>query len=125
MTPTIMPDLQSKRPAASLVVMLDWAAEFGLISQQCLAGTRTTPAAIRIPAAEVSGQQELKAIANIVAALGDRPGLGLQAAARYPVTPDHVDHAADRAGSGRLGTAQPVPLNGRMRVPDTPGFGSS
>ena len=31
-------------------------------------------------------QQELKVIMNIVAALGDRPGLGLQAASRYPVT---------------------------------------
>lgn len=80
------PDLHAKRPAASLVVMLDWAAQLGLSAQQCLVGTRTTPAAVRSPAAEVSGQQELKAIANIVAAVGDRPGLGLQAAARYPVT---------------------------------------
>ncbi|OHV05266.1 AraC family transcriptional regulator [Mycobacterium talmoniae] len=80
------PDLQTRRSAASLVVLLDWAGQFGITPQQCLAGTRTTPAALRSPAAEVSGQQELKAIANIVAALGDRPGLGLQAAARYPVT---------------------------------------
>jgi AraC-like DNA-binding protein len=80
------PDLHTKRPAASLVLMLDWAAEFGLTVQQCLVGTRISPAAVRSPAAEVSGQQELRAIANIVAALGDRPGLGLQAAARYPVT---------------------------------------
>ncbi|WP_418001633.1 AraC family transcriptional regulator [Mycobacterium sp. PDNC021] len=79
-------DLQSKRPAASLALMLDWATEFGLTPQQCLAGTRTTPAAIRVPDAEITAQQELKAIANIVAVLGDRPGLGLQAAARYPVT---------------------------------------
>ena len=79
-------DLQSKRSAASLTVMLDWAAEFGLSAQQCLAGTRITPAAIRVPEAEITGQQELKAITNIVAAFGDRPGLGLQAAARYPVT---------------------------------------
>ncbi|MGU3502474.1 AraC family transcriptional regulator [Mycobacterium sp. C31M] len=78
--------LQAKRPAASLVVMLDWAAESGVTSQQCLAGTRTTPAAIRQPSAEITGHQELKAIANIVAALGDQPGLGLQAGARYPVT---------------------------------------
>ena len=83
MTP---PNLNSKRSAASLVVMLDWAAQFGLTARQCLAGTRVAPAAVRISDAEVSGQQELKAIANIVAALGDRPGLGLQAAARYRVT---------------------------------------
>lgn len=82
----ILPDLQSKRPAASLALMVDWAAEFGLTAQQCLAGTRTTPAAVRSPSAEVSGQQELRAIGNIIAALGDRPGLGLQAAASYPVT---------------------------------------
>lgn len=81
-----MLDLQSKRSAASLVLMLDWAAELGLTPKRCLAGTRMTPMAVRSPAAEVSGDQELKAIANIVAALGDRPGLGLQAAARYPVT---------------------------------------
>ncbi|WP_458316162.1 AraC family transcriptional regulator [Mycolicibacterium brisbanense] len=80
------PDLQAKRPTASLVLMLDWAAEFGLTAQQCLAGTKIPPGAVRAPAAEVSGQQELRAISNIVAALGDRPGLGLQAAARYPVT---------------------------------------
>ncbi|WP_286150220.1 AraC family transcriptional regulator [Mycobacterium sp. ST-F2] len=66
--------------------MVEWATELGLTPQQCLAGTRTTPAAIRVPDAEVTAQQELKAIANIVASLGDRPGLGLQAAARYPVT---------------------------------------
>jgi AraC-like DNA-binding protein len=83
---TASADLQSKRPAASLVLMLDWAAERGLTAQQCLAGTRTTPAAVRTPAAEVTGHQELRAIANIVTALGDHPGLGLQAAARYPVT---------------------------------------
>jgi hypothetical protein len=74
-------DLQAKRSAASLVVMLDWAAQFGLSAQRCLAGTRTTRAAVRSPAAEVSGQQELRAITNILAALGNRPGLGLQAAA--------------------------------------------
>jgi AraC-like DNA-binding protein len=79
-------DLHSKRSAASLTVMLDWAAEFGLTAQQCLAGTRISPAAVRVPDAEVTGQQELKAITNIVAACGDQPGLGLQAAARYPVT---------------------------------------
>lgn len=86
MTRAMTLDLQAKRSAASLAVMLDWAAQLGLTPQQCLAGTRTTPPAVRSPAAEVSGGQELKAIANIVAALGDRPGLGLQAAARYPVT---------------------------------------
>lgn len=79
-------DLHAKRSAASLVVMLDWAAGAGLTAKQCLAGTRLAPAAVRSPAAEVTGQQELKVIANIVAALGDRPGLGLQAAAEYPVT---------------------------------------
>ncbi|WP_285033795.1 AraC family transcriptional regulator [Mycolicibacterium sp. lyk4-40-TYG-92] len=79
-------DLHSKRSAASLTVMLDWAAEFGLTASQCLAGTRVTAAAIRVADAEITAQQELKAITNIVAALGDRPGLGLQAAARYPVT---------------------------------------
>jgi Arabinose-binding domain of AraC transcription regulator, N-term len=79
-------DLHSKRSAASLMLMLEWATELGLTPQQCLAGTRTTPAAIRMPDAEVTAQQELKAITNIVAALGDRPGLGLQVAARYPVT---------------------------------------
>lgn len=79
-------DVHSKRPAASLALMLDWATEFGLTAQQCLVGTRLTPAAVRNPSAEVSGQQELKVITNIVAALGDRPGLGLQAASRYPVT---------------------------------------
>lgn len=80
------PDPHSRRPAASLVLMLDWAAELGVTARQCLTGTRLTPAAVRVPAVEVSGQQELKAIANIVNLLGDRPGLGLQAAARYPVT---------------------------------------
>lgn len=79
-------DLHSKRSAASLTVMLDWAADFGLTAQQCLAGTRIPAAAIRVPDAEVTAQQELRAITNIVAALGDQPGLGLQAAARYPVT---------------------------------------
>ncbi|BBY53185.1 AraC family transcriptional regulator [Mycobacterium koreense] len=81
-----MIDLHAKRSAASLAVMLDWAAGQGVTPQQCLAGTATTPALVRRPAAEVSGEQELTAIANILAAVGDRPGLGLQAAAHYPIT---------------------------------------
>ena len=80
------PDLQATRSAASLAVMLEWASGRGVTARQCLAGTRLTAAAVRVPDAEVSGQQELKMVANIVAALGDRPGLGLQAAAGYPVT---------------------------------------
>ncbi len=66
--------------------MVDWASQFGVTPEQCLIGTRINPRTLRIPDAEVSGQQELRAIANIVAAVGDRPGLGLDMAANYPLT---------------------------------------
>nr|WP_206072428.1 AraC family transcriptional regulator [Antrihabitans stalactiti] len=66
--------------------MVEWAAQFGVTPKVSLAGTRTTLAGIRNPDAEVSGQQELKAISNIVAAIGDRPGLGLELAENYPLT---------------------------------------
>lgn len=74
------------RSAVSLTVMIDWAGQFGLTPRQCLAGTRLTYEALAVPGADVSARQELRAIANIVGALGDKPGLGLDAASRYPVT---------------------------------------
>lgn len=71
------------RSVASAAVLTDFAMERGMSANRILRGTDITPGMLRTPAAEIAASQELALLSNIVAGLGDTPGLGLAAGARY------------------------------------------
>lgn len=66
--------------------MTQLAAEHGVTAATCLAGTRLQPEQLADPGTEVSARQELTLIANMLDALGDPPGLGIEAGTRYHLT---------------------------------------
>ncbi len=75
------------RPRApSVALLVDFAADRGVSSEACLRSTGLHRSSLTSPDLVVSAAQELTVIANIVAALGDPPGLGIEAGVRYHVT---------------------------------------
>jgi AraC-like DNA-binding protein len=71
------------RGSASAALQVAYAAEFGVSARHCLAGTHITAAQLGDPTAEVTAGQELALVTNLVRAVGDRSGLGLEAGLRY------------------------------------------
>ncbi len=75
------------RPRApSVALLVDFAADRGVSAEICLRNTGLHSATLSNPELVVSAGQELTVIANIVAELGDPPGLGIAAGVRYHVT---------------------------------------
>lgn len=72
-----------RRPIVSAQLLTRLAAERGLGLDACLRGTDLTPAALGDPATEITGEQEIQLIRNLVRGLGPTPGLGLDAGLRY------------------------------------------
>lgn len=60
--------------------------EKGLDFDECLRGTGLTPRMLSDPQTEVSARQELAVIGNVVEALGNPPGLGIEAGSRLRLT---------------------------------------
>jgi AraC-like DNA-binding protein len=60
--------------------------ERGLSAATCLRGTGLRADDLNRPEQHVTGEQELMVIANLLEALGDPPGLGLEAGVRYHLT---------------------------------------
>ena len=75
-----------QRGIASMQLQAQLGLEHGLSLGACLEGTGVTPAELADPAAVVSAHQELGLVRNLVRALGDVPGLGLEAGTRYHFT---------------------------------------
>lgn len=75
--------LDIARPSATGRHVLDAAAQYGLDATTCLAGTGLSPADLLDLNGEISPTQELAIIRNVIARLGNRPGLGLEAGSRY------------------------------------------
>ncbi|MGH3714729.1 MAG: AraC family transcriptional regulator ligand-binding domain-containing protein [Micromonosporaceae bacterium] len=75
-----------QRGAASVDLLLGYAAEHGLSARDCLRGTGIEPDALAPSHAEVSSWQELRLIRNLVRALGDQPALGVRIGLRYHLT---------------------------------------
>lgn len=71
------------RSVASAALLTDFAIERGMSANQVLKGSGITPGMLHDAAAEITAGQELALTRNIVAGLGDSPGLGLAAGARY------------------------------------------
>jgi hypothetical protein len=62
---------------------LDRNGERGLPAEVCLRATGLAPGGLLDPATEITADQELRLIRNILEGLGDPPGLGLDAGLRY------------------------------------------
>jgi AraC-like DNA-binding protein len=67
-------------------VLIDLAAEHGVAPEVCLKGTGLRPEHLIDADAHVAAGQELAVIRNLLSALPDVPGLGLQAGGRYHLT---------------------------------------
>ncbi|MBO2447233.1 AraC family transcriptional regulator [Actinomadura barringtoniae] len=74
------------RGVASAALLTRLAAEHGMPAERCLHGTGLAPATLNDPEAEITADQELTLIANLVAGLGHVPALGLEAGRRYHPT---------------------------------------
>ncbi|MDB5987472.1 MAG: AraC family transcriptional regulator [Nevskia sp.] len=71
---------------ASCQLLCTLGGERGLSLAQLLRNTGITPTQLADPSSEIEAAQELALIRNLVTELGDPPGLGLAAGARYHLT---------------------------------------
>jgi AraC-like DNA-binding protein len=74
------------RTPASVKVLIDLGAEHGLDASACLRDTGLRPDDLADADALVQAGQELSVVRNLVRALPDVPGLGLEAGTRYHLT---------------------------------------
>ena len=81
-----MPSWSFARSVTSMRLMAEFAADHGLPMRRSLAGTGVREAQLADPSVLISGEQELRAIRNVVESLGQMPALGLQAGTRYHFT---------------------------------------
>lgn len=72
-----------KRSNASARLLVEYGQEQGLDADTLIAGTGLSRVQLEDPAAEVSATQELRIVANLLDALHDRPGMGLEVGMRY------------------------------------------
>jgi AraC-like DNA-binding protein len=63
--------------------ILETAKQHGLDPATCLSGTGLTSEDLADPATEVYASQELTMVRNLIARLGDQPGLGMETGSRY------------------------------------------
>lgn len=75
--------MQISRSIYSVVQMVDTAAEFGMSTSACLAGSNIAPEQLLQLESQIYPQQEFAVIANIVRELPHVPALGLRMAARF------------------------------------------
>ena len=74
------------RAPMSVQLLAGLGAEHGVPPERCLARTGLRLEVLRDPNVEVSAKQELTVVANLLEALGDPPGLGVEAGVRYHLT---------------------------------------
>jgi AraC-like DNA-binding protein len=84
--PVAVRDWDFPRGVASIALLVRFGAERGVGRDALLRGTGLPPARLDDPSAQVDAHQELTVARNLVRALGDPPGLGLDAGVRYRVT---------------------------------------
>ncbi|TVZ03546.1 AraC family transcriptional regulator [Trebonia kvetii] len=75
-----------ERSPMSVQLLLRLGADYGLTERLCLESTGLAEENLRDAGATVSARQELTVIENLLRALGDPPGLGLDAGIRYHLT---------------------------------------
>lgn len=74
------------RGVAGIGLLVRFAGEHGLGEEDALAGSGLTAADLADPEREVGARQELAVVRNLVAAIGDEPGVGLALGTRYHAT---------------------------------------
>lgn len=75
-----------RRSVANSAILVEVAESHGLGLSECLCGTGIAPQLLITPSAEVTAAQELELVRNIVTALGDPWGLGIEAGVRTHIT---------------------------------------
>ena len=75
-----------ERAPTSMQLLVGLGADYGLTARTCLERTGLRVEDLRDPAATVGARQELTVIANLLTALGEPPGIGLEAGIRYHLT---------------------------------------
>jgi AraC-like DNA-binding protein len=70
----------ARRGTANAAILVGMATELGMSTHECLRGTGIARAALDDPDAEISAEEELQLVRNIVAGLEPDPALGLRAA---------------------------------------------
>lgn len=81
-----MPDLDLPRPPASALLLTTLGQEHGVSADDALAGTGLALDTLTSPETSVSGRQELRLVQNLLAAVDDATGLGVEAGLRYHLT---------------------------------------
>ncbi|MGW6456553.1 AraC family transcriptional regulator [Streptomyces sp. NPDC055078] len=79
-------DWDFPRPTAGVLLLTEFAAEHGIERARCLDGSGVAPEALGDARALVQAHQEITVARNLVTALGDRPGLGLEVGSRFRLT---------------------------------------
>jgi hypothetical protein len=74
------------RAPASVLLLTRLGVDYGLSAEICLRRTGIREEMLRDPNLTVTAEQELTVVANLLDALGDPPGLGLEAGIRYHLT---------------------------------------
>lgn len=82
-----MPDpWDHPRTTAGVAIICDWAAEHGCSTDVLLEGAGITADGLGDSSKLIEAQQEIAVIRNLLAALGDRPGIGAQVGREYHLT---------------------------------------
>jgi AraC-like DNA-binding protein len=79
------PSWDFRRGPAAARILVELGADHGLSPVACLAGTGLSPRDLDDPDTVVEAGQELAIARHLIAHLGDRPGLGVQAGQRYTI----------------------------------------
>ncbi|MGE8064169.1 AraC family transcriptional regulator [Pseudomonas sp. NPDC089569] len=69
--------------AAAIQLLLQFALDHGVSAESCLGDTGLSPRQLADPDLQVRAEQEVQLMRNLVNALGNIPGIGLQAGLRY------------------------------------------
>lgn len=78
-----MPVPEIRRSIVSVQILAQFAASHGMALADCLRDTAIDAGALANPQTEILATQELQLVRNLVRAIGDKPGIGLDAGLQY------------------------------------------
>ncbi|WP_034278584.1 AraC family transcriptional regulator, partial [Haloechinothrix halophila] len=81
-----MPDWDLPRSPASALLLVQLGREYDVDPERSLRGARLTLAQLHDPATEVTADQEMRIVGNLLAAVPDDVALGVDAGMRYHLT---------------------------------------
>ncbi|MEV5850547.1 AraC family transcriptional regulator [Streptomyces sp. NPDC051985] len=83
---TIISDWDFRRSIMDVLLLCDFAAEHGMTTTECLAGSGIDETTLSDPYGLIEASQEIAVVRNLQRHLGDRPGLGVEVGARVRLT---------------------------------------